>query len=119
MTSLDLIGLPECEDVPEGYGGWRLLLDAHLNDLKRDLIEYEERPLRDLRREERIKSIPFESIRREARTRLEELELADERLSELRLPSGARVWGLLYGGTFHLIWWDPDHRVCRGKDRRR
>lgn len=78
--------------------------------------------MRAVRLDTKIGSVPFESLREEARNRLEELELEDERVYHLRLGGKGgkrRVWGLLYGNVFHLIWWDPKHQIARGSDRRR
>jgi hypothetical protein len=23
-----------------------------------------------------------------------------------------RLWGFRRGSVFHVVWWDPDHKVC-------
>jgi hypothetical protein len=59
------------------------------------------------------KPIPMENLCQEARGRLVELELdLFDDLWELRLGGEERIWGLLDGHVFYLVWWDPEHQVC-------
>jgi hypothetical protein len=64
------------------------------------------------------KPIPLESLCPAAQTRLTELDLdVYDRLWELRLGGEERIWGLLDGHVFYLLWWDPDHEVCPSKKK--
>jgi hypothetical protein len=59
-------------------------------------------------------AISVERLSREARRRLEELELGD--LADLycfRVSFRGRLWGARLPGSevFHILWWDADHRV--------
>jgi hypothetical protein len=120
LEHVDFKGLLSCGDVPDGYCGWTTLAAMDLAQLHADLVAVAKRKIRLLRHDQKLRSIPFDSLRREAQDRLTTMELADERMHELRFGEGRRrVWGFLYGSTFHLVWWDPKHKVCRGKDRRR
>ena len=57
--------------------------------------------------------VTIEQLVPEARTRLEELELDDiGQLYRLRLRGAQRVWGILEGYIFKILWWDPDHTIC-------
>lgn len=48
---------------------------------------------------------------KEARERLVDLEHDDEDIAALRLSGPGRLWGFRRGRYFHVLWWDPDHRV--------
>lgn len=49
---------------------------------------------------------------KEARKRLEELELDDlEELFSLRMSGRRRIWGRLQSSIFDILWWDPEHQV--------
>jgi hypothetical protein len=59
------------------------------------------------------KPIPWESMIQAARERSNEIELDHfDGLWELRLGSEGRLWGLLDGHCFYVVWWDPDHQIC-------
>ncbi len=48
----------------------------------------------------------------EAQKRLREIKQDDlDELTSLRLSGRERVWGIRESGIFHLLWWDPEHRV--------
>jgi hypothetical protein len=36
-----------------------------------------------------------------------------EDIFRFRLSGEKRLWGFRIGRIFHVIWWDPDHEVCR------
>lgn len=44
--------------------------------------------------------------------RLETLGLADQtKIAVLRLTGRQRLYGFLAGAVFHVVWWDPDHKI--------
>ena len=48
----------------------------------------------------------------EAQNRLRELGLDDyDELWRFRFGGKLRLWGLRMGSVFHVLWWDPQHRV--------
>jgi len=65
------------------------------------------------------KPIDWESMCNEAQGRAAELELNlfGDGLWELRLSGTGRLWGLLDGHCFYVVWWDPDHEVCPSMKR--
>ena len=71
-----------------------------------------------MKRSKLAKAISVEQLCQGARDRLIEIERDDtERLWELRIPTndGWRAWGSVEGDQiFNLLWWDPEHTVCRG-----
>lgn len=47
-----------------------------------------------------------------AHGRLVEISRDDEdRIARLRLTGTQRLYGFLRGHVFHVLWWDPDHKV--------
>src|SRR5690606_20838174 len=47
-----------------------------------------------------------------AAQRLDELRLSDmTKISRLRLGGKPRLYGLLHGNVFHILWWDPEHEI--------
>lgn len=62
--------------------------------------------------------VGFDSLAKEANSRIRELKLDDEDgLFSLRLEGIKRVYGITRGSTFYVIWWDPKHRVCPSKKK--
>ena len=58
-------------------------------------------------------SVSIDGLSKEARNRLEELQLDDlDELLSLRISGEERVWGILQEGVVLVLWWDPEHRVC-------
>lgn len=56
--------------------------------------------------------VPVESIIPRARNRLTELGLKVEALHRLRLGGRPRLWGILIGNIFQILWFDPNHEIC-------
>lgn len=51
--------------------------------------------------------------------RLETLGLADQtKIAVLRLTGTQRLYGFLVDAVFHVVWWDPDHKIWRSRLRR-
>jgi hypothetical protein len=58
-------------------------------------------------------SQPVESICTEARQRLDAMGRGDqEEVFRLRHGNTIRVWGVLEGPVFSILWFDRDHQVC-------
>jgi hypothetical protein len=48
----------------------------------------------------------------EAAVRLDSIGLGDmTRISVLRLQGEPRLYGFLEGHVFHVVWWDPEHKI--------
>ena len=61
----------------------------------------------------RGKFIPTDNLTRDAVRRLQDLGQDDiDGLWEIRKAYAKRVWGSRQGRVFHLLWWDPYHKVC-------
>jgi len=54
----------------------------------------------------------------EARERLEAMRLSDQtKIHRLRFQGKQRLYGFLHENVFHVIWWDPEHKVWPSKLR--
>lgn len=52
----------------------------------------------------------------EAAVRLDSIGLGDmTRISVLRLQGEPRLYGFLAGHVFHVVWWDPEHKIWPSK----
>jgi hypothetical protein len=57
---------------------------------------------------------PISRLGPEATARLANLKLDEvvgEDLFRFRLTGKQRLWGFITDGTFHVLWWDPEHEV--------
>ncbi|TNM55937.1 hypothetical protein [Brevibacterium sediminis] len=58
------------------------------------------------------KKYSLDSLGKEARNRLVEIEKDDEtQIVRLRFSGKARFYGFLREHVFHVLWWDPEHEV--------
>ncbi|MFM2315355.1 MAG: hypothetical protein RLZZ04_4633 [Cyanobacteriota bacterium] len=63
-------------------------------------------------------SVYIDQLSTEARNRLDTLDINDiDQLWSLKLSGRQRVWGILDQGVFDLLWWDPQHLVCRSNKK--
>lgn len=101
-----------------GNWGWAKLDDGHVANLHRQMKNCEGETLAELKHRKRAKPIPITQICREAQGRLPTIGLGDRsELWELRFGYGKwRAWGIVEGSTFNLVWWDPEHTVCKGAE---
>ncbi len=54
----------------------------------------------------------------EAQDRLKEKKLDDyDSLFRFRLTGRERLWGILNGNIFYVLWWDPGHAICPSTKR--
>jgi hypothetical protein len=98
-----------------GKWGWNKLAPHETAPLHVKLLDYERETLASLKRQKRAREIPTEDLCPEARAYLETTRRDDNELWELRLGQGVwRVWGSIRGSIFYLLWWDPEHTVCKG-----
>ncbi len=61
-------------------------------------------------------SIPCNKLCKEARKRLQKLNLDDiDELFSLRVGGKVRIWGIRRGRVFQILWFDFEHEVCPSK----
>lgn len=62
--------------------------------------------------------IPKSNICTEARNRLIEINQDDvDELYSIDFNSSKRLWGILDGTVYKILWWDPNHEICLSKKR--
>ena len=52
-----------------------------------------------------------------ATRRLEEKYEGCDTIARFRLNGKKRLFGVVYGNEFHILWWDPEHAVWPSKKR--
>jgi hypothetical protein len=95
--------------------GWYTLSRDKLLDIRKHLAEFESMTWNEISVKAKYfhHAIPVNNIISVAQKRLEVmgLHMLDE-LFRFRLANMERVWGYRDRGTMHLLWWDPDHKIC-------
>lgn len=67
---------------------------------------------------DRHHAISIDRLSKEARVRLEELNLDDiDEIFSLALTGRSRMLGIRDRNVFRVLWWDPDHKVCPSKKK--
>ncbi len=62
--------------------------------------------------------VDISSLTKNARKRLKELKLDDlDQLYSLRFESRKRLYGVVHGHVFKIIWYDTSHEICPSKPR--
>lgn len=55
---------------------------------------------------------------KEAQKRLIKIKLDDyDEFYSVHISSIKRLWGILEGSNFKILWWDPEHEICPIKSR--
>lgn len=58
-------------------------------------------------------AVPMDELIPGARKRLEQLRLDDvDELFRFRFDGTTRLWGIIRGQVFQLLWWDENHEIC-------
>ncbi len=96
-------------------GKWKCSLNALGEDKTKEII----RKLKDFDsmtwgdfKGKRRHSIPVNTISREAKKRLEDIQRDDiDVLFSVGISGKERIWGVREGDVFSILWWDPEHEV--------
>lgn len=98
-------------DLENGPFPWAEMQLHQLRGLIGRLSAFEKMTWLEIEKQKSSHSMSQDRICKEARDRLEQLELAGENLYQLHIAGAARVWGLRFGAAVALLWWDPEHKV--------
>ncbi len=103
---------------PSGCGGgWGSVDDAQLHEIRQKLAHFEAKTWNEIlvKEKHRNHTVPISKLRPSARERLEAMRLDDvDEVVSLRLTGPQRVWGYRIVAVFHVLWWDPEHKVYGG-----
>lgn len=96
--------------------GWHLLDGDKLNDVHLKLVDFERLTWREIlvRDRHRNHAISVTKLVPSARKALGKTPFKDsDEVVSLRLSGAERVFGVMENEVFNVLWWDPDHNVCR------
>lgn len=82
-----------------------------LHDYATELIKLEGKTKNELMQRSHNHPMSIDKLSREAKARLDVLNLEVETLFQLDLKTPARLWGLFEHNIFHVIWLDKEHKV--------
>lgn len=101
-------------DMNHEQWGWKNLNLQDIQSIFQKLKNYESRTWKEIHSDKhRDHPVPINQLVNKAQKRLEELHLEDAgELYRLRLSGKQRIWGILDGYIFKILWWDPGHTVC-------
>jgi hypothetical protein len=95
--------------------GWHLVGHGLLHDIRIKLAQFEAKTWNEILVKEKHwnHTIPVSKLCAPARERLTSLHIDDiEEIVSLRLTGPQRVLGYRVGPVFHVLWWDPEHKIC-------
>lgn len=90
----------------------RTITDGDRKAIWERMSSFEGLTVSQLRTQGSHHSVPVSRLSKEAKQRLEQLQLDD--LSELwsfRVTSAKRFWCIKHENVYALLWWDPSHEV--------
>jgi len=101
-------------DMEHAEWGWKNFGSAHINEFLEKMKHYESRKWYEIHQDKkRDHLVSVDKLSPEAQKRLNELNLGDtERLYRLKFTGKLRIWGILHGHIFKILWFDPEHTVC-------
>ncbi len=105
-------------DMEHKNWGWKNI-QGQLQEVLSKLKDYETMQWKEIKSNNaRDHAVETDKLNTEAKKRLQELKLDDVgQLYRLRLSGTQRVWGILDGYIFKILWWDPNHTVCPSAKR--
>lgn len=91
----------------------------HLSEYRDKLYSYEQQTVGEIFHESKAynHSIAVGRLIHKAQARLDELRISVEVLHRLRFKGKTRLWGLLSGNIFQILWLDPKHEICPSQKR--
>jgi len=119
---LPCLGSPNLENT---YLAWRFsnadtggpfsCAQFSLDDFKQlweRLSAFETKNIEELRNSGSFHNIPLEKFEKEARDRLDQLQLDDlEELYSFRMDGKCRLYCIKYLNIFSVLWWDSKHKA--------
>ena len=100
--------------------GWHVLQGEKLHQLLERIQAFESMTWNEILVEgkKHHHSISTDNLEKTAKDRLAELFLDDiEYLVSLKVDGCGRIWGIRQESILLLLWWDPDHKVCKSQKK--
>ena len=99
--------------------GWHNMDGRKLSELRQKLGNFESMTWAEIliKAKKQHHAIPKKDLCKPARDRLIAIQEDDvDDLVRLRLSNLERVWGILDGDVFRVLWWDPYHLICPSRN---
>lgn len=107
---------------------WRFTGDSHGAELINRFCEFAALTWGDIERQRtggksrhrKHHGIEVSSLVPDAQSDLMKRQLTErfgDSIFRFRFGGEQRLWGFRSGATFHVVWWDPDHEVCKNEKR--
>jgi hypothetical protein len=96
--------------------GWHVLDAATLQEIREKLKHFETMTWAEILvvAKKQNHTVSVDLLEADAKGRLRASGQGDlEELVSLHLTGKQRIWGILREGVLNLLWWDPDHSVCK------
>ena len=61
--------------------------------------------------------INVSDLEKEAQKRIDQLHLHIDQVLSLRLDARTRLFGVMDNGTMDILWYDPDHEICKSSKK--
>jgi hypothetical protein len=99
--------------------GWHILSAEKAAEIRDKLAGFESRTWAEIlvtaKKQNHLVSVG--DLEPEARKRLSQLGIFVDQLASLHLSGTERVYGVLEEGIFSVLWWDPNHEVCKSQKK--
>lgn len=96
--------------------GWHQLSLDELHRIRERLSRFETMTWAEILIEGKKQhhSIPVANLEKAAQDRLDAARIFQDELVSLHVTGRERIWGYrVEDGIFVLLWWDPQHAVCK------
>jgi len=98
----------------DGRWGFDKITSEHWLEIQAKMAHCESMTVRELVTSRRLfKEYDLSAITADALKRLDDLQLGDlTKIHRLEFTGLKRLYGVLMGNVFHVVWWDPLHEIC-------
>ena len=97
---------------------WSLKLSNIYEEIIPKLISFEQRKWSDIISDKKHNHwIDCADFSKEAQKRLKERKIYYDELFSLRLTGTLRLFGYIENGIYYIIWYDPDHEICKSQKK--
>ncbi|MGM0155374.1 hypothetical protein IGK30_003240 [Enterococcus sp. AZ178] len=96
---------------------WNLHNNCQTQKLVEDLTNFERMTWDEImvRAKKQNHHVDVASFTKEAKDRLQDLNIFEDQLFSLRLSGKTRIYGILQDGTFSILWYDCNHEIYPSK----